>query len=590
VIDASYPDATIVATYQTNLNLDMGLGTTNVIPVVTGTIPIVDNKAVLTAGDFLTYAIDPSTNGAQGCIRFYMTTTTTYVGAVFLRLYNGVDDHDQITLNQNLSGSMYFTCEDSSGAECNNTTGYVQAYPFIAGLEYEIEVNWNFSAPFFYLYINGYRLAVRPYIAGTRAGVNILQIAGGTNQYAIRGLTLFNNIQHSEARYDAGYYPMPKITTIGNLETTNTRIALSDTTASISSLGGAYLGKNLIVASTTQATDTSTGAVIVSGGLGLNGNMYMNGTFDTTGPTFCASSSGSIELKNHLAKIDDTHISVEQGSGYVIYNNARVKVTWATNANYDVSSIGANGRAWIYIDNTGSIQKSTNYPVSLNDYISRIILGRIWDVAGTLNVAGTYLSLAYDPSVSLMEVWRYPAWNSPRDPVTFYVATSNTIHVGSGELFRFPTLSNLSAFPSISHMWSHLGHEISTAWYHLASVPNYVVATKGNANPALDVSKLCNYYDTGATTPTEMSVNYYAVHRLGVFAGSNAVTFIVSQEQYSNKALAIDALRTFSPSLQTWVIDGLQLSKICYIICKRDPTGYWNSGDVTITNWSGDLV
>lgn len=90
-----------------------------------------------------------------------------------------------------------------------------------------------------------------------------LMVDGVDNQVNIGGVFYYNGYGYLQLNADVGM----------GLGTTATSL----TTASLSVLGGAYISNNIIVGSTSTSIDSNSGALVVQGGVGIAGNMHIDG-------------------------------------------------------------------------------------------------------------------------------------------------------------------------------------------------------------------------------------------------------------------------------------------------------------------------
>lgn len=74
---------------------------------------------------------------------------------------------------------------------------------------------------------------------------------------------------------------------------------------------------NLFVSSSTQATSTTTGALIVAGGVGIGGDLYVAGTFYAGGDAVLTTSSFAYSVNDG----DDIDISLSSATGALIFSN-----------------------------------------------------------------------------------------------------------------------------------------------------------------------------------------------------------------------------------------------------------------------------
>ncbi|MHA8091637.1 beta strand repeat-containing protein [Aquirufa regiilacus] len=121
-------------------------------------------------------------------------------------------------------------------------------------------------------------------------------------------------------------------TTIGNANTTSTKILgalnIPNTTASTSTTtgaliisGGVGIAKELNIGATTTSTSTTTGSIVTAGGVGIAGALNVGGNVKIT---------GTIEIDGGTP-----------GAGKVLVSDANGLASWSANSNGGVSSISA---------------------------------------------------------------------------------------------------------------------------------------------------------------------------------------------------------------------------------------------------------
>ena len=139
------------------------------------------------------------------------------------------------------------------------------------------------------------------------------------------------------------------ITTDDIISTYNTTDATSTSTGALIVAGGAGIGKNLYVGglgrfiNTTPATSTTTGAVVVGGGMGIGGAVYINTTsFIAGSPILTAATVGAIV--SSITAGTDTAVSASTGAVTI----------WNTSTLQTVTGRGATTTNAIVISNITS--------------------------------------------------------------------------------------------------------------------------------------------------------------------------------------------------------------------------------------------
>lgn len=151
-------------------------------------------------------------------------------------------------------------------------------------------------------------------LTGTKAAI----IGGGMT---VGGKTTFNG----DLEVAAG-----KSIALGSTVTISNDREADTTAAALTIAGGAKISKNLIIESTTKATSKDSGALVVKGGAGIDGDMYVNGAIYS--PKGVVVTSGGANITG-TATFQDTNISGNtaiSGSTSIEGNTAIKKTTTST--------------------------------------------------------------------------------------------------------------------------------------------------------------------------------------------------------------------------------------------------------------------
>ena len=121
-----------------------------------------------------------------------------------------------------------------------------------------------------------------------------------------------------------------KTVTLGSIVNISNELAATASGAALSVAGGVDIKQNLIVESTTKSTSKETGALVVKGGAGIDGDMYVNGAIYS--PKGVVVTSGGANITG-TATFQDTNISGDtaiSGSTSIEGNTAIKKTTTST--------------------------------------------------------------------------------------------------------------------------------------------------------------------------------------------------------------------------------------------------------------------
>jgi len=234
--------------------------------------------------------------------------------------------------------------------------------------------------------------------AGVKSGVSGLTYSTGTNSSGVRGE--INHFGDSAIGfvgfYDGssyfGFYTPDKAKIAGVLSITNTTNATSTTTGAIVVSGGTGIGGNLYVGggvgitgittvtNTTNATSTTTGALRVVGGAGIGGNIHIGGSI-TSNDNVYSSNSASISSTN-TTTVDTFDKTVYRLSKYVI------QVSQSTNYQASEIMILHNGTE-AFITEYGVIRSNSNlatFSTDINGNNVRLLVNMSSSTAATIKL------------------------------------------------------------------------------------------------------------------------------------------------------------------------------------------------------------
>lgn len=253
--------------------------------------------------------------------------------------------------------------------------------------------------------------------AGSRISTGTTANSSGLNSvligYDVRPLADGDNNEIVLSGYNgtAGTVGLGSNTTlIGNSATTDTRImgalTLPNTTASTSSTtgalivsGGVGIAKELNVGATTASTSTTTGALIVAGGAGIAGRLNVGGNTVFT---------GTIEIDGGTP-----------GAGKVLVSDANGLASWSANSHGGVSSITASSTMaatdnynFIVFSGSTASQTITLPSASLAGAGREITIKNIASVSVAVNAtAGTLISDSTTTAATSLNIGIEPSNN-----------------------------------------------------------------------------------------------------------------------------------------------------------------------------------
>jgi hypothetical protein len=204
--------------------------------------------------------------------------------------------------------------------------------------------------------------------------------------------------------------------TIGNTNTLTGRIfgalSLPSTTSSTSSTtgalivsGGVGVAKELNIGSTTTSTSTTTGSIITAGGVGVAGTMFVGGEADFTSSSASTSTTtGALVVTGGVGIGGATYIGGQlsiaggtPGLGKVLTSNADGLATWSNNgggvlSKTDSYTILATDNAKILIYSGSAASKTITLPSAVTVGAGReITIKNITSVSVTVGSAGGYV-------------------------------------------------------------------------------------------------------------------------------------------------------------------------------------------------------
>jgi hypothetical protein len=183
------------------------------------------------------------------------------------------------------------------------------------------------------------------------------------------------------------------ISTFSNLATVYIKNSPQINTSSVTVLNswGLYSGGAVGIFNTTQTTGTTTGALVVAGGVGIGGNLYIGGVASATNfyingsPVVTAATAGGVSTVNTSAGA----ITISAGTDTVVSTNSSTITIYNTSTLQTVTGRGATTNNAISINNNTS---STGTNSGALQVIGGVGIGGNLYVGNTLTVLSTLSS------------------------------------------------------------------------------------------------------------------------------------------------------------------------------------------------------
>jgi enhancing lycopene biosynthesis protein 2 len=288
--------AIFYGTLASTTNLDYVTNALSVIGTTTGTVTTSGGKTTIASGGSIAY--NEYDTGQRGAVKFMFTPSWSGNPSSRQTLFSITGGGSTINTFQDTNGQMYTTFS-LYGSDMPLSYTWVP----VAGTEYEIEYNWNdtwsgSAAVYITLFFNGIYsgsliLAPRNRVSGTTFTLSALG--------AYRNVILYNNVQHSPTNptnYTPGY-----VLNIMNFSNSNNTLNLSANNNIVQDWNNLTYSSSIYY--TSQSTSTSTGALIVGGGLGVAKQLHIgdiltihNSSDGSKLTTLSTSSDGSIIIQS----------------------------------------------------------------------------------------------------------------------------------------------------------------------------------------------------------------------------------------------------------------------------------------------------
>ena len=341
-----------------------------------------------------------------------------------------------------------------------------------------------------------------------------LQITGNTSvsgtganiQFSASGFTV-NNVYFSN--YGSGYVEQPTVTfTGGSPTTTATGYVVIGSSANVRFLGNGVnifssnttFSGNVSVANTTASTSNTTGAVTISGGLGVAGNVYANGIY--TSGLFYAANGNPISTGGGGTSLAYTAATTPPASGN---NKGDQWYNTTTNVMYEWATDGTN---YFWIDTSSpTVSNTSNIAINITGNIN---VGIVFANTVVANVNSTII---YSNTISVL------------GNVNANIIFANTItanYIGNGSQITGISASQISGLYANTNLSNYLSStNISTS-----AITNTGNLTTGN----LTVTGSANFV-TNSNSSLSMTINnLLETVNLQTTVGQTLVNYYVAQQ------------------------------------------------------------
>ena len=261
----------------------------------------------------------------------------------------------------------FVTFYTSTGGTLDNTPPFVN---YLQGVEYEIEIGWNFTTTTCYVFVDG--VLIQQYSMGatvTNNNPSTILLGGTIPNASFSDVMIFSTIQHTAT------YTLPSDILSGYINM-GTKCGIKT--------------DNVTIRSTTGSTSTTTGALVIAGGVGIGGDFYCNNIFtgystsilvDTSGPSVKTGLTLYITKVCHMVSIylpyfsdistysDTGSLSVPIPTGYRPGSECDALCLTASGGSYNQGMvlIGTNGIVRVlYTPSVNNFPASSTWGFSLN--------------------------------------------------------------------------------------------------------------------------------------------------------------------------------------------------------------------------------
>lgn len=295
---------------------------------------------------------------------------------------------------------------------------------------------------------------------------------------------------------------------------------------------------------------------------------------------------GVLENKDYVAKIDDSTISVDAGSGIIRKADLSENlVTWNATTSFTVA-VPEGELRWIVMKwDAGEAfvepQVVQYMPTTIDEFEQCLLIGRVWKENGVLEVSGRHILLSVDPQSSRTSWWQLPSGNRSVG-IGYSTVDTGLLSLTAGELIRHPVVE-LSTY---HHVWEFPAFEsVTSAWRHVQNTTGFVRISDNSAGNDTDIRAIADYYDSGGTI-ISLPNNKFVAHLIGCYAGSNERVIFFGQHVYDTISEAEIGIEADELVVAQWASDLGQISKIGWLITQKGVRDFSNTGSVKFVPYS----
>ena len=259
---------------------------------------------------------------------------------------------------------------------------------------------------------------------------------------------------------------------------------------------------NAVVASTTQSTGATSGALVVKGGIGIAKDLWVGGNLTVAGTstTLNTATLDVTDLNITLAKnaptafaADGAGITIDGAGATLLYNNAndafdfnklvRVPGLYSTTANVTTGNIVTVNAVTLNVS-TGNITALTGTTVNVQSTTSTTLNATSANIGSTLKASGNIVAAAGTESVSattgaIVVVGGVGASGN---------VTAGKLYTGSGLFWSANGVSALAAAGTTSGTSPPEAAKYGDLWYNTTNDVIYQYLTDGTSSYWIDIS------------------------------------------------------------------------------------------------------
>jgi len=266
-------------TYKKTLNANYLIGTTSNIATNSGTVQIINNSAYFpNEANWLIYTsnalIDIGQIISLRCVITpnYAGIPTHNIGILNCGTYGTYNNLIEL-YHENTVGNLVLLVYDSSGIVIVNQT--VGVWSPVIYTQYEILINVNVTSGVNQVFINGFQLGITNTNIGVRTSGSVIQVGSNLfNRTYYSNFNIKNFIIYSSAPFTSDYA---------------SGYTLHEYEQQMIIRGSSNFSNQVMISNTTDSSSITTGALLISGGLGVIKNInannltFSNNSFSFTG-------------------------------------------------------------------------------------------------------------------------------------------------------------------------------------------------------------------------------------------------------------------------------------------------------------------